>query len=222
MGIPSKCTFGCRYFYWKKLGRLLRLKKIAVTGGLSSGKSTVCGIFKDLGAYTVSSDEIVHNLFLNDRPLQRKIIDLLGSDIVVNNLLDRKKISNKVFSQPLKLQALERLIHPAVFNEIQTRYLQVCDNKEYAFFVAEVPLLFETDSQHLFDYVITVLSSEKKCKERFKIMTGQSESQFQERMIRQINPKQKAEKADFMLINNGSLDELYTQVVQLSSKLRSQ
>jgi len=198
------------------------LKKIAVTGGLSSGKSTVCGIFKDLGAYTVSSDEIVHNLFLNDRPLQRKIIDLLGSDIVVNNLLDRKKISNKVFSEPLKLQALERLIHPAVFNEIQTRYLQVCDNKEYAFFVAEVPLLFETDSQHLFDYVITVLSSEKKCKERFKIMTGQSESQFQERMIRQINPKQKAEKADFMLINNGSLDELYTQVVQLSSKLRSQ
>ena len=198
------------------------MKKIAVTGGLSSGKSTVCGIFKDLGAYTVSSDEIVHNLFLNDRPLQRKIIDLLGSDIVVNNLLDRKKISNKVFSQPLKLQALERLIHPAVFNEIQTRYLQVCDNKEYAFFVAEVPLLFETDSQHLFDYVITVLSSEKKCKERFKIMTGQSESQFQERMIRQINPKQKAEKADFMLINNGSLDELYTQVVQLSSKLRSQ
>ncbi len=198
------------------------MKKIAVTGGLSSGKSTVCGIFKDLGAYTVSSDEIVHNLFLNDRPLQRKIIDLLGSDIVVNNLLDRKKISNKVFSEPLKLQALERLIHPAVFNEIQTRYLQVCDNKEYAFFVAEVPLLFETDSQHLFDYVITVLSSEKKCKERFKIMTGQSESQFQERMIRQINPKQKAEKADFMLINNGSLDELYTQVVQLSSKLRSQ
>ena len=55
-----------RYFHWKKLGRMLKLKKIAVTGGLAAGKTTVCQLFKELGAYVVSADEIVHQLLSPD------------------------------------------------------------------------------------------------------------------------------------------------------------
>lgn len=200
---------------------MLTLKKIAITGGLSSGKSTVCKIFRDLGAYTVSSDEIVHNLLTNNRTLQTQIINLLGSDILTNNLLDREKIAKTVFSDAEKLKALESLIHPAVFHEITQSYEKIKHEKEYGLFVAEVPLLYETESHNLFDAVVTVLSDDKKCKERFKTMKHKSEADFQHRMMRQISPSEKAARADFILLNNGSLEELQAQVVQLSSKLRS-
>ena len=195
--------------------------KIAITGGLSSGKSTVCKIFKDLGAFTVSSDEIVHHLLLNNRELQEKITSLLGQNILTNNLLDREKIAKIAFSDGEKLQLLEGLIHPAVFHEIQSSYEKIKNDKTYELFIAEVPLLYETKSQHLFDVVITVLSEEAQCKERFKTMRNKSEAQFDDRMLRQLPQKEKAASADFVIINNGSLEDLRVQVAQLSSKLRS-
>ena len=200
---------------------MLNLKKVAITGGLSSGKSTVCKIFRNLGAYTVSSDEIVHNLLENNRTLQRQIVNLLGSDILTNNLPDREKIAKQVFSNPEKLQALEGLIHPAVFHEIQSQYDKVKNSGKYILFVAEVPLLYESKGEGNFDAVITVVSEEKKCKDRFKILTNKSESQFDDRMMRQMSPKTKAAKANYLIMNNDSLEKLEAQVAQLSSKLRS-
>lgn len=200
---------------------MLNLKKVAITGGLSSGKTTVCKIFRDLGAYTVSSDEIVHNLLENNRTLQRQIVNLLGSDILTNNLPDREKIAKQVFSNPEKLQALEGLIHPAVFHEIESQYNKMKSDKNYSLFVAEVPLLYESKGQGNFDAVITVLSEEKKCKERFKTLTNKSESQFDDRMMRQMPPEAKAAKANYLIMNNDSLEKLQAQVAQLSSKLRS-
>lgn len=197
------------------------MKKVAITGGLSSGKSTVCKIFQDLGAYTVSSDEIVHNILSSNRTLQTQIIDLLGSDILTNNLLDREKIAKKVFSDSEKLQALESLIHPAVFHEIQSQYDSIKTDKRYELFVAEVPLLYETSSQGLFDIIVTVLSDENQSKERFKTMKNKSEAEFNHRMMRQLSPKEKAARADYIILNDGSIEELQSQVTQLLSKLRS-
>lgn len=197
------------------------MKKVAITGSLSSGKSTVCKIFRDLGAYTVSSDEIVHNILSSNRTLQTQIINLLGSDILTNNLLDREKIAKKVFSDAEKLQALESLIHPAVFHEIQSQYDTIKADKKYNIFVAEVPLLYETSSQNLFDFIVTVLSDDKKCKERFKTMKNKSDAEFDHRMMRQLSPKEKAAYADYILMNNGSIEELKVEVAQLLSILRS-
>lgn len=197
------------------------MKKVAITGGLSSGKSTVCRIFRDLGAYTVSSDEIVHNILSSNRTLQTQIIDLLGSDILTNNLLDREKIAKKVFSDSEKLQALESLIHPAVFHEIQSQYDSIKTDKRFKLFVAEVPLLYETSSQGLFDIIVTVLSDENQSKERFKTMKNTSEAEFNHRMMRQLSPKEKAARADYIILNDGSIEDLQSQVRQLLSKLRS-
>ena len=81
---------------------MLNLRKIAITRSLAAGKSTVGRILQEFGAYVVDADEIVHSLLSPNTQIGQKVIELLGSDIVAGNQLDRKKISEIVFSDPNK------------------------------------------------------------------------------------------------------------------------
>ena len=194
---------------------MLKIKKIAVTGGLAAGKTTVCRIFKELGAYVVSADEIVHQLLSPGTAVGQQVINLLGSDVVSGQELDRKKIAAKVFSRPDLLRLLEAVIHPAVFNEIERQYQQIVQEKKHSLFVAEIPLLFETDGQGQFDTVFTVLADEPLCKQRY----AQSLDEFEKRMARQMNPLEKAGRAHLTIDNNGNLEQLKTQVKTIYSQL---
>ena len=92
--------------------------KIAVTGGISSGKSSVCRIFEKLGAYVVDADDIVHDLLKNNLDVRDEIVALLGDDVVVDGEIDRKKIAQKVFTNRASLVALEKIVHPLVYGKI--------------------------------------------------------------------------------------------------------
>ncbi len=197
------------------------MKKTAITGGLSSGKSTVCQFLKELGAYVVSADEIVHNLLSSDQNVYQKVVDLLGSDVLVNNQLNREAIAQKVFSQPKMLQSLESILHPLVFLEIELKYQSIKNDPRYNLFVAEVPLLYETNNEILFDSVVVVLAKEELCKKRFYKEEKQDNAKFTQRMLRQMPLQEKAKKANFTLLNNGNLANLKNEVVKLASKLHS-
>ena len=197
------------------------MKKTAITGGLSSGKSTVCQFLKELGAYVVSADEIVHNLLSSDQNVYQKVVDLLGSDVLVNNQLNREAIAQKVFSQPKMLQSLESILHPLVFLEIELKYQSIKNDPRYNLFVAEVPLLYETNNEILFDSVVVVLAKEELCKKRFYKEEKQDNAKITQRMLRQMPLQEKAKKANFTLLNNGNLANLKNEVVKLASKLHS-
>lgn len=197
------------------------MKKIAITGGLSSGKSTVCQFLKELGAYVVSADEIVHHLLSSDQNVYQKVVDLLGSDVLVNNQLNREAIAEKVFSQPKMLQSLESILHPLVFLEIELKYQSIKNDPRYNLFVVEVPLLYETNNEILFDSVVVVLAKEEECKKRFTKKEKQESAKFTQRMLRQMPSQEKAKKANFILLNNGNLANLKNEVVKLASKLHS-
>lgn len=188
---------------------MLNLRKIAVTGGLASGKSTVCRILKSCGAYVVDSDKIVHQLLSSDTALTQQVIDLLGTEIVVGNQIDRKQIAKIVFSNPQKLKKLEALLHPAVKREIEKQYAAVKNNAAYKFFVAEVPLLYEAKMEDFFDTVIAVIA-DKPFAEK---------THSQERIARQEHPEIKARKADFTLVNNGDLKTLENATLKLVKQL---
>ena len=198
---------------------MLKLKKIAVTGGLAAGKTTVCQLFKELGAYVVSADEIVHQLLSPDTAVGQQVVSLLGSDIVSGQKLDRKKIAAKVFTKPDLLRKLEELIHPAVFDEIERRYQQVNKEKKYPLFLAEIPLLFESERESQFDVVISVYAEQEICLQRFKHETRKPADEFEKRMMRQLNPKQKAAKAQYTIENNGNFEQLKTKVKTLYTQL---
>jgi len=118
---------------------MLKLKKIAITGGLAAGKTTVCQLFRDCGAYVMGADEIVHRLLSPHTRIGQEVIDLLGADILNDSQIDRKKVSEKVFPYPDKIRALERIIHPAVFDEIENEYQQIKKEGKYQLFIAETP-----------------------------------------------------------------------------------
>lgn len=187
---------------------MLTLNKAAVTGGLSCGKSSVCRFFKEFGAYVVSADEIVHQLLSPNTNLGRKVLDLLGPDIITDQKIDRSAIAKKVFNQPELLQSLEKILHPAVREELERQYQQVQASQSNPLFIAEIPLLFETGSDKYYDFTIAVLSDSEKCIERFQKTTGYGRDEYELRMARQLKPIEKAYKADYVIENNGTMDDL--------------
>jgi dephospho-CoA kinase len=194
---------------------MLNLRKVAITGGVSSGKTLVCQFLKECGAYVVSADEIVYELLSPNTPIGQQVISLLGPWIVVGNTIDRSLIAKIVFSDQKKLTALEKILHPAVIEEIKRQYHQIQHHKPpFTLFAAEVPLLYEANFAPFFDDVITVAADDQTCKERFHEKTGQPMEEYDRRMQRQLPAQQKKAKASFTINNKGTKEELKREVFQ--------
>ncbi len=91
------------------------MRKVAVTGGIASGKSTVTGFFQKFGAYVVSADQIVHKL-LSSHTASKQVQFAPGNEILTDGCIDRKKVADAVFRKPKLLQELEAFLHPLVAN----------------------------------------------------------------------------------------------------------
>ena len=191
------------------------MKKVAVTGALASGKSTTCQLLKGYGAYVVSADEIVHNLLNENSTVRKKIVEILGDDVLINNQLNRKDIARKVFSQPKTLRALEKILHPLVLQIIFSTYERIRADTAFTLFVAEIPLLYETASDTWFDATVLVTADEDICRKRFYQTCPSGSDTFTARMNRQMSVKKKKEKAHFIIPNNGDLSMLQQEVKKL-------
>ncbi len=183
---------------------MLTLRKIAVTGGMASGKTTVCRCFEELGAYVVDADKIAHQLLETD--LKQQVIRLLGPQIVHNGSISRKAVAEIVFHDPKLLSQLEEILHPAVLEEIKKRYKQICQTKKYTAFVAEIPLLFEIGAETFYDVTIAVIAQNANQK---------LPEQYDLRMKRQLSPAAKAAKATYTITNNGTLEELQSEATRV-------
>ena len=195
------------------------MKKIAVTGGLSSGKSSVCKFFQGKGAYVVSADDIVHQILSPQSSIGKKVIELLGEEVVEEGQFDRAKVAKKVFNDTNTLKALEHILHPAVLKEVEKQYNQVKNQKKYTLFIAEIPLLYEIESQHLFDLIIAVVADPNIAKKRFQEKTNHSAQEFEKRMTHQLPPEEKTAQADYRIENNGTLAQLENQINTLYQNL---
>lgn len=187
--------------------------KVAITGGLSCGKSTVCHFLKQLGAYTVSADKIVHELLSDSEELVNKVTKLLGDEVMKEGKLNRKAIAEQVFEHPHLLLELEQLLHPHVFEQIADEHGKAAD---HLLFAAEIPLLFETEAECDYDKTIAVTSN--SAKER----SGLTADAFEKRTARQLPPEEKARRADIVIQNDGTLDELQMAVAKVYHQLNEQ
>lgn len=192
---------------------MLSLKKIAITGGISSGKSTVCHLFASRGAYRVSSDTIIHLLYERDSCVE-KVVNLLGTFILTRGKIDRKKVARLVFTNREKLTALEGILHPLLMKEISTLHQRVEKQQECPLFVVEMPLVQEIGQEEWFDGIVSVRCEERIARRRLA-KRGFPVGSYSERMQRQWPVERKEEQADWILLNNGTYEELNREVAQL-------
>lgn len=186
--------------------------KLAVTGGLASGKSTVCRFFEERGAYVISADTIVHRLISPQTATGQKIIALLGPEIVEGSEINRRLIAARVFDDSETLAKLEAILHPAVAIVMEEEYEKALV-KGAPLFVAEVPLLFESGQEKHFDRVLVVTAPYAMREMRY------NKEDFSKRIARQTSDEERCRKADYVIENQGNMTLLENQVNHIFSTL---
>lgn len=196
---------------------MLPLKKIAVTGSIGSGKTTVCQLFKKYGAYCISTDVIAHQLLSQNRHCIAEVLQEFGSDIVVKDKIDRSKLAKIVFADYNNLYKLEKILHPRILKEITTAYGIASQKKIYYFFVVEVPLLYEAIWQKYFDIIIYVdarLSLRRsRCNQRALKF-------FSSREKRMSIISNKKNLSDYIIYNNFEIKKLDNSVQQVIKQIQ--
>ncbi len=182
--------------------------KVALTGGIGSGKSAAGDFFEDLGAVVVDADQLARDVIERGTDGFDELVATFGDEILTNGILDRSKLGQIVFADPGARKTLEGIIHPRVaeaFDEI------VEDSPEDAVIIYQIPILVETKGQNRFDYVITVEASLENRISRLKDR-GLKGYEIEARMKAQATDEQRAEIADSVFKNDGDLDSLLRQV----------
>ena len=176
---------------------------VAVTGGIGAGKSEALRAFARHGAAVISSDDIVHELLRDDPEVRRAIVERLGEDVLgEDGSIDRGKVGRLVFPDPEALSWLEGLLHPRVV----ARYLrwrdQLAERPEPpAVCVTEVPLLYEVGGESRFDKVVVVTASPE-------VRVARRIGPMRDRERRLMSDEEKAGRADFVYVNDGTREEL--------------
>lgn len=199
---------------------MLELRKIAVTGCLSSGKTLVCKILSDFGAFVVNTDELAHQLLVSDSKCIHDIELLFGSEVKVNHQIDRKKLGRLAFADTHKLGLLEKILHPLIFKKMETLYIEACTLHQYNLFVAEVPLLFEAGWELFFDAVITVVADERLRRQR-SLDKGLSLTEYALRSKQQLPSEEKMRRADYIVRNDTTEEDLKKQVMEIVKKIET-
>jgi dephospho-CoA kinase len=183
---------------------------VAVTGPFASGKSTFVRLLGELGAETVSSDEIVHHLLAEDRKTITEIVERFGEDILGESGIDRRALGRKVFGDPEALQDLEDILHPLVRRETDRRI----EASGAYLFVAEIPLLFEGGHSGGFDYTVAVTVPEER-RLTWATERGVDGAALRAIEARQLSQEEKVCRADLVVENDGDLDKLRKQAEEL-------
>ena len=186
---------------------------VAVTGPFASGKSTFVRLLGELGAETVSADEIVHDLLAGDEQTISRVVDRFGSDVLGERGVDRRALGRKVFGDPEALHDLEEILHPFVRRETERRVAA----SEADLFVAEVPLLFEGGSGADYDYTVAVVVPEER-RRAWAAERGVDEAALRAIEARQLEPEEKARLADVVVQNDGGVDKLRGQAEELMER----
>lgn len=196
---------------------MLQLKKVAVTGSICSGKTTICQIFKKYGAYCINADLIAHQLLSQNTHCIAKVIQEFGSDIVLKDKIDRGKLANIVFADFKNLYKLEKILYPRIWKEIIAAYDIVSLKKQYSFFIVEVPLLYEANWEKYFDIIIYVDARSNVRKSRCRQRAMKFFSSRERRMSMLSNKKN---LADYIIYNNSDKKNLDNSVQQIIKQIQ--
>jgi dephospho-CoA kinase len=182
-----------------------RVPFVGLTGGIAAGKSEALSALERAGAATLSSDHVVREL-LTTGDVRDALIERFGDEVAPGGEVDRAAVADVVFSDPEKREWLEGLLWPRVGQRIAEwrEQLEHAEPRPRAA-VVEVPLLFESGMEAVFDRTIAVVADESVRSER---AGARGHRRVDERTSRQLSQEEKAQRADIVVRNDGSLEDL--------------
>ncbi len=185
--------------------------KVALTGGIGSGKSTVADFLDELGAYVIDSDQLARDVVERGTPGYEAVLAAFGDGILANGEIDRAKLAEIVFKDATARATLESIIHPLVRDAAEKMVKSLPAD---AVLINQIPLLVETDGAKRFDFVITV-SADEDIRRRRLIERGMKDYEITKRLAAQVNDGAREAIAHSVIRNNGSIDELRQVVEEL-------
>lgn len=190
---------------------------IGLTGGIASGKSTVSNFFKELGVKVIDADIVAREISERKATID-EICNIFGRDILdENGRIVREKLRERVFQDKRLVQKLNSIIHPQVIEYFKERK---DENREDELLIFDVPLLYEAKMDTLCDKVIVVGVDRKKQIERVIQRDGSSEEVARNIIANQMLLDDKIKRADIVIMNDGTLEELKGKVLKVYKELR--
>ena len=189
---------------------------IGLTGGIGAGKSETLAAFERLGAATLSTDRVTHELLDDDR-VRTALIERWGLEVAPGDGVDRNRVGEIVFSDPDELAFLEGVLHPRVGVHVLEWRQNLGAEVEVA--VVEVPLLFEAALEGAFDATVAVVASDEIREARLR---ERGQPGLEGREGRQLDQAEKERRADHVIRNEGSIEELDSKVSELIDQIKSE
>lgn len=188
------------------------MKVLGVTGGIGSGKTTVCKIFKILGVPCFSSDEVSKSILFSIS-VQKDVADLFGEYVFKNGFLDRNKLASHIFSNESALRSLNKLLHPKVFDAFNIWKNQ----QKSSLVIKETAILFESGSYKTCDYILNISCDEDTRIQRVMRRDGRTEAEIKAIIDSQWSDRKREENSDFSI--NNEYEKLIPQVISVFEKL---
>ena len=190
-----------------------RIPVVGLTGAIAAGKSEALAALGRLGAETLSADAVVHGLLAEDH-VRERLADRWGEDVIAAGDVDRARVAAIVFERPEELRWLESTLHPLVGERILGWRESLGPGTPMA--VIEVPLLFETNMESAFDATIVVIANDDLRAER---AGARGTSDLDARAGQQLSQREKADRATFVVDNEGDLSELEAALAQVYAQI---
>lgn len=190
---------------------------VGLTGGIGSGKTTVCRVFSVLGIPVFNSDEQAKLLLQDDPEVKAAVLQLFGSSVYPAGVLDRKALAQLVFNDPKALAGLNAIVHPAV----RRAFKEWAESQQAPYVINEAAILVETGAYPSFDRLVTVEAPEDVRLARVMARDGSPEEQVRQRMANQATEAQRREVA-YAVIENDGHSMVLPQVLALHEKFNQE
>jgi dephospho-CoA kinase len=194
---------------------------VGLTGGVASGKTTVSQVLKEEGAYIIDADQMARELVRPHTPAWRKLVRAFGKDILrEDGSLHRKKLADKVFTNLRQRKLLNQILHPRIRKEMERRAKEIGQKDPEAVVVIDAPLLVELGDHRKMDKLIVVTSTQTQQIERLKERDGISSEEALRIFSSQKPVEDKVKLADFVIRNEGSLQETKKKTREVYKELK--
>lgn len=191
---------------------------IGVTGGMGSGKSLASRMFGELGAIVIEADKVGKKLYSIDPTLKNKIVEAFGNDILDDSgEVSFKKLAAVAFKNSLSVGLLNSITHPFIKIAIREKIIELAISHDVI--VVDAALLYEGELLYSVDYIITVTAPEELRVKRVVDSGRFSEEEVRKRMALQLPEKEKADRADYVITNVGTIEELRAKVEDVYNKI---